>query len=55
MEALGMARTIEELDREISTLRAEVDLLKQQAESWPAIVRQFAGSLKPASVPVPFS
>jgi hypothetical protein len=38
-----MARTIEELDREISTLRAEVDILKQQADSWPALVRQFAG------------
>jgi hypothetical protein len=38
-----MARTIEELDREINTLRAEVDLLKQQAEAWPALVRQFAG------------
>lgn len=38
-----MARTIEELDREISSLRAEVDLLKQQAEYWPALVRQWAG------------
>jgi hypothetical protein len=38
-----MARTIEELDREISTLRAEVDLLKQQAERRPALGRQWAG------------
>jgi hypothetical protein len=38
-----MARTIEELDREISTLRVEVDLLKQRAESWPALIRQWAG------------
>ena len=38
-----MARTIEELDQEISTLRAEVDLLKRGHAYWPELVRQFAG------------
>ena len=38
-----MARTIEELDHEISTLRTEVDLLKRANTSWPELVRQFAG------------
>jgi hypothetical protein len=39
----SLARTIEELDVEVNTLRADVDRLKQQAESWPAVVRQWAG------------
>ncbi len=40
-----MARTLEELDREITTLRAEVDLLKQQDATWTwcALIREFAG------------
>jgi hypothetical protein len=38
-----MARTVEELDREVDTLKAEVELLKQQQVAWSALVRRFAG------------
>jgi hypothetical protein len=38
-----MARTMEELDREVNTLKAEVELLKERQASWPTLVRQFAG------------
>jgi hypothetical protein len=38
-----MARTMEELDREITALRAEVDILKQKESSWPALIGRFAG------------
>jgi hypothetical protein len=39
-----MARTMEEIDREINTIKAELEILKQREESWPTLVRQFAGS-----------
>ena len=38
-----MARTVEELDREVDTLKAEVERLKQQRATWSTLVRQFAG------------
>jgi hypothetical protein len=38
-----MARTVEELDREVDTLKAEVELLNQQRATWSTLVRQFAG------------
>jgi hypothetical protein len=38
-----MARTVEELDREVNTLKAEVELLKQQQAAWSGLVRRFAG------------
>jgi hypothetical protein len=38
-----MARTMEQIGREIDTLKAEVEILKQREESWPTLVRQFAG------------
>jgi hypothetical protein len=34
---------VEELDREVDTLKAEVERLKQQQAAWSALVRQFAG------------
>jgi hypothetical protein len=43
MDGKQMARTFAELDREISTLQAEVDLLKRQADSWASLVHQWAG------------
>jgi hypothetical protein len=43
---LAMARTIEELDREVNTLRTEVERLKQAQVSWPDLVRQVAGCFK---------
>jgi hypothetical protein len=38
-----MARTMDEIEREINTLKADVEILKHRDASWPTLVRRFAG------------